>query len=270
MQASGIDLSLRTVNTIGSVGWTTDLFLNHYRDKVTAYHLANTRGSNFVNGDLSIAGIVGQPVYSLYSYPWGGLSPENGMPQGFFNGALSTDYRTLIGPETDITDMHFHGPVYPRLFGAVGNTIRYRGISLALRVGYEFGHYFRRNALSYQSLFSSRHGHEEFSRRWQKPGDEKITDVPAMVYPAESNRDAFYTRSAVTVERADNIRVQYVNLTYRFSGAKLGRLNFNDIDLTVIANNIGVIWVRNTQGLDPRYRSMLPQRTLSVGLRTNF
>lgn len=270
MQARGIDLNLKSLNTMGVVKWSTDLFVNHYRDKVTAYHLSNTRGSNFVNGDLNISGVTGHPVYTLYSYPWAGLSSDNGAPLGYFNDELSDNYALLTGPQVDVSDLEFHGPVYPTFFGAVGNTLQWKGFSLTARLGFEFGHYFRRGALSYNTLFSSRDGHMEYANRWQMPGDENHTNVPSMVFPAISARDGFYTRSAATAEKADNIRLHYINLTYRIANPRFGNFSLQHFDVSIVANNLGTIWTSNQYGLDPQYRIMLPQKTFSVGLKTSF
>ena len=35
----------------------------------------------------------------------------------------------------------------------------------------------------------------EFAQRWQKPGDELKTNVPSVIYPANSLRDNFYDYS---------------------------------------------------------------------------
>ena len=270
MQAKGVDISLRSLNTTGGIKWSTDLFMNFYHDEVTAYYLTATNGSRFVNGDRNIAGLEGKPVYSLFSYAWAGLSPEDGSPRGILDGNVSTDYRGLTGPDVGIEDLVFHGPVYPTFSGAMGNTLQWKGLSLSARIGFEFGHWFKRDGLSYNTLYSNRDGHLEYADRWQQPGDENRTSVPSAVYPADSRRDGFYTGSEATAERGDNLRLHYVNLTYHLDKKVWGGLPFRYLDLSVAANNLGTLWVRNGQGLDPQYRTALPQKTLSLGLKTSF
>src|SRR3546814_5997895 len=88
------------------------------------------------------------------------------------------------------------------------NTFTYRGISLSINLMYKFGYSFRRASLNYSTLFSAYNGHGDFANRWQQPGDETHTNVPAMRYPVNSSRETFYSRSSVLVERGDHIRLQ--------------------------------------------------------------
>lgn len=270
MRANGLDVSLRTHNLEGIFKWDTDFFLNYYRDRITSYYLTNSQGSNFVNGNRSMSRVEGGPVYALLSYPWGGLSPDTGDPLGYFEDQITSDYRLLTGPDVDVSELTFHGPVYPKLFGGLGNTFRWKNISATVRIAYKFGHYFRRPALHYANLFALRDGHLEYRDRWREPGDENHTSVPSLVYPVDTRRDDFYTRSEITAERGDHVRLQYVNVSYRVDGRLLRTIPISAIEITAFANNLGIIWAENSASIDPDYPYMLPQKTFSLGINVSF
>ncbi len=43
-------------------------------------------------------------------------------------------------------------------------------------------------------------GHPDYEKRWQHPGDEKLTQVPTMIYPADPSRDAVYSLTNILVD----------------------------------------------------------------------
>lgn len=271
MQARGIDFELNSINLNGQVKWTTNFFVNYYRDKVISYNLASQQASNFVNGNLTIAGIVGKPVYSVFSYKWAGLDPATGDPMGYLNGEISKNYATMIGPGTTVTDLVFHGPAMPVLTTAIGNTVQYKNFSLTARLSGKFGAYFRQpTTLDYSSLFSLRDGHADFQDRWQKPGDEARTQVPSMVYPLVSGRDAFYKGSEATVLKSDYVRLQYINVSYHLEQSKMKKLPFKDLKLFIVLNNLGMIWRANHAGIDPDFNQLPISETTSFGFNANF
>jgi len=52
---------------------------------------------------------------------------------------------------------------------------------MSVNITYRLGYYFRKPVLSYYSLFYlSGRAMLNYSQRWQQPGDEKITNVPAI------------------------------------------------------------------------------------------
>src|SRR3546814_19755029 len=89
---------------------------------------------------------------------------------------------------------------------------------------YKFGYSFRRASLNYSTLFSAYNGHGDFANRWQQPGDETHTNVPAMRYPVNSSRETFYSRSSVLVERGDHIRLQDARVSYALPAPMADRL----------------------------------------------
>ncbi|MGN6494220.1 MAG: SusC/RagA family TonB-linked outer membrane protein, partial [Agriterribacter sp.] len=278
MRGQGIDLSLNTLNINRALKWQTHWLFNFNTGKTTKYYLAGTSltAGYFVglgNG-RSIATIEGKPLYALISYKYGGLDGE-GNPLGYYNGELSTDYRRINRAEAkfkDSSNLVFHGPGMPPLWGSVGNSVSYRGFTLFVNLTYKLGYYLRKPTLSYEALFSQGVGHPDFALRWQKPGDEKTTHVPAMIYPATMPfRDQFFGSSEVNTFKGDHLRLQFINLSYDWQPHFKKSLALQSLKLFVNAANLGVLWRANPYGIDPDAPSSVPTpRSWTLGLTATF
>ncbi len=274
MKGRGIDLDLTSMNTTGRFKWSTQWNLSYYTDHVEDYYLPSLQASRFVQADAVIAGVKGKPVYSVFSYRWAGLDPLTGDPRGYANGAVSKDYNLLVGSNTTINDLNYHGSALPVFFGSLGNTFGYKNFTLSARVSFKANYYFRAKSIEYNSLYSSMNGHTDFALRWQKAGDETVTTVPSMIYPITGSREAFYKFSEALVERGDHVRFQYINLAYSPPRLLLDRLSLKQTSIYLNLNNVGILWRANKKGLDPEYITsaftLPPAKTFSVGLRTNL
>lgn len=265
MTGKGFDIILASRNIKKQrFGWDTDVNISYSKDKVTKYYL-EPRPANSYLSERSISGIEGMPVYSFYSFKWGGLDPSNGGPVGYFEGEKSMDY-TNIYNNTKIEDLNYNGPVLPLWSGSMGNTLSYGDLKLTFRIMYKFGHVFRRRSIDYSSLYRNNIGHSDYGLRWQNAGDESFTDIPSLVYPAVSLRDGFYTFSSVLAEKGDHIRLKYINLSYNVDKLPLSNLKGN---LFLNVDNVGILWRANKYGIDPEYYSDIsapPSRMFTIGI----
>jgi TonB-linked SusC/RagA family outer membrane protein len=263
MKGQGIDLVLNTRNIQGRFQWNTCLLLSYATDKITRYN----GGSS-----LSTTIVPGRPVEALYSYRWAGLDPANGDPQGYdIAGKLSKDYSTLL--LVSAQQMAYSGRATPNIFGGMSNTFSYQHFSLAVNVSYKFGYYFLRNSVNYYNLLYSWQGNTEYSRRWQKSGDEKITNVPSLpALPANSTRDQFYASSQALVTNGNHIRLQDILLSYDLNKAQWPHLPLSHVQISLYASNLGLIWRANHYGIDPDYQqaAYLPPKIVAFSIKANF
>lgn len=252
MTGKGLDIQLKTVNLKKSdLNWESTLNFSIYKDKVTEYYLGTQAASSFLSAAVPISGIAGKPVYSIFAYKWAGLDPNTGDPRGYLDGEVSTDYRALVGNGTQVDDLVYFGSALPTHFGSFLNSFSVKDFTLSLSISYKMGYYFRKRSINYQNLFSRWIGHEDFANRWQHKGDEQSTDVPSMIYPASTQRDAFYGGSEPLVRKGDHFRFQYINLTYTLPESIATRLYLKHIRAFFNVNNIGVIWRANKEKIDP-------------------
>ncbi len=267
MKSNGLELSLTSINTIGSLQWLTTFNGSYVASKVTEYKLVNLNASAFLNLGLAISPLQGKYLYSIYSQHWAGLDPLTGDPQGYLNGTVSKDYTSLVN--LTVNDLKYNGSAIPLVFGSLINTWSWHSWSLSCNIMYKLGYYFMRPSVSYNELFNNMNAHPDYLLRWQQPGDEKFTNVPSMLYPnTNTNRDYFYNTSSVLVEKGDHIRLQDLILSFAAPGNK----TFSKMQFSFNVSNLGIIWRANKKGIDPDYFNggyPLPC-SFSLGIKSTF
>ncbi|MCE7056814.1 SusC/RagA family TonB-linked outer membrane protein [Algoriphagus sp. AGSA1] len=266
-QTRGFDVQLNSKNIMGKFfSWETRFFLSTVSEKVTRYDKESSV-SNLM-GYFGTFPMEGRPLFAIYSYPWAGLDSDTGDPRGILDGEPSTDYREIISSATP-ESITFHGASRPTSFGSLMNNFSYKGFVVSFNISYRLGYYYKRSAVDYSGVFAGNIPHADFENRWLEPGDEIRTDVPSLPANTNSLRDTFYAHSEARVERADNIRLQDVRLSYNFNTTVL-RLPLSRLEWFFYANNLGIIWKASDDPMDPDFRSMRPLRSLATGLRIEF
>lgn len=272
IESSGFDAEINSINLNGKFQWTSQMHISINRDKVTKYYLDNNRGSNYINNGKNISAIAGLPVYAVFTYKWFGLDPNNGDPLGTFNGQISNNYTGITGATTTIDSLMYHGRALPAVFGSLGNSFRFKNFYLSFRMSFKFGYYAVKNTIKYSDLYNLNRTHSDYGLRWQKPGDEKQTNVPSAIYPASSRRDEFYEGAPVHVFRGDHIRFQYLTAGYEFNEEKVKGMPFRSCNIFVNVSNLGIIWRANQYKLDPDYSTgtIPPSASYAIGCKLTF
>lgn len=275
----GWDVVINTKNIVGKFEWTTNVLFSLMKDKITFF---DSKYSNAIlTGKAQLGSpeyygvvpVVGNSLFGVYSYAWGGIDTM-GDPLGYFDKTLNKNYTAIIN-NPDVTALVYHGSARPTVYGAVRNGFAYKQFSVSVNITYKAGYYFRRNStsLNYQDVINSAWSHADFIDRWQQAGDELHTKVPAVLYPANANRNDFYQGSSVLVERGDHIRLQDVSVRYDISKQKWKKLPFENLRLYCYVNNVGLLWKANDKGIDPDFAANGTTRTYpnprSVALGVN-
>jgi len=216
--------------------------------------------------------VVGKDLYGIVAYRWAGLDNQ-GNPQGYLDGKPSTDYAAISNEiadkELEGSNIVFVGSGTPHYFGSLINTVSWKRFSVAVNLAYKFGYYFFKPSINYDALINSGGGHSDFAKRWQRPGDEAITNVPSFIYPNDAARDNLYLNSTANVLKGDHIRLQYIQFSWMPEWG--GNHSFKGLELYANAANLGIIWRSNQQHIDPDYPATVPPgKTWAVGIRCNF
>ncbi|HEY8660843.1 MAG TPA: SusC/RagA family TonB-linked outer membrane protein [Hanamia sp.] len=283
MITKGIDLTLNTRNIRGIIEWNTTFLLSHTQEKITridqVFDAKALTGNGFF-GSPEFAGllpVVGKPLFGIYSYRWGGLD-KNGNPLGYLDDTLSTNYQGIVS-RASLDNLVFNGSSRPLWFGSLRNTVSWKGLSFSANITFKLGYYFRRSSVSlnYADNIQGNTVHSDYYQRWQQVGDENHTNIPALVYPSDDNRNNFYKGSSVLIEKGDHIRLQDISLQYTFGKQNFNKLPFEQVQLYMYINNLGILWRANKQGIDPDFNDngygsrMIPAaKTISLGLKLSF
>ena len=269
-QTKGMDLVLGVDWLKGSLKWKTDLFYSHVKDKIVKIDIQQS-ASGLLNSfyNSSPVPVEGNPLFSVYSYAWAGLNPDNGNPQGFLDGEPSENYVSLISTATP-ESLIYHGSARPTDYGAVRNDLKWKGFSFSVNISYRFGYYYRKRSIDYFSLLRGQIGHGDFEKRWQAPGDELSTYVPSLPLTANSTRNIFYSNSSALIEKGDHIRLQDIRMGYTFEKSKTPWIPFGRAEIYCYANNLGIIWKATSDELDPDFQTAAPLKSLAFGLRIDL
>lgn len=277
LKGNGIDFQLNTINIDGAFKWKTSFSFNYARVIVTKYYLPESIFVNSISnfgGGLTINPRPGQLAWGFYSNRWAGLDPATGAPRGYLNKEISTNYAAMLSDS--LQNGVFSGSSVPLSYGNILNTFSwkvFKGLSLSANMTFRLDYSFRRAIMNYSIFFNSpdiKNANSEYSRRWQKPGDEAWTTVPSLVYPADANRDGFYANSEATVEKGDYIRLQDVRINYSIDNKNMPRIAIKNIQIFIMGNNLGLLWIANKAGIDPDSQSITPSKSLALGMTANF
>lgn len=271
MKGSGIDLILNTkIISARQFKWDTRLLFNYSQNRVTKYLYNQPTINAYITSGSTPNPIKGKHAYAMFSYKFAGLDPETGDPMGYLNGQPSKDYSAIRNTK-DINDLDYHGSAVPIYFGSFMTTFSHRNLSLSFNINYQFDYYFKKDGINYNSLFNSGKGHGDFSKRWQKPGDELSTTVPSMIFPLSGLREDFYAKSSALVERGDHIRLQDITMGYTL----IPKRGPQHIKFYANVSNLGILWRKNKSGIDPlmaanQFTYIRPSFTTAFGLTANF
>lgn len=268
LKAKGIDLNLDALVLNNNLKLRSQFSISFNSDEVTEYYVFPALLNSASNYFGSIV-LVGKPRYHIHSYQWGGLDGQTGNPMGILNGQI-IPFSTSIS-NTKPQDLVYHGHATPTVSGNMLNDISYKGFSVSFNITYNFGYYFRRSSIDFNQIQSFWGGHGDYGLRWQKPGDEKFTNVPSAPVSSD-NRYSFYGFSEALVEKGDHIRLRDLRFLCNLNNTILKKLPFKNIALSVMADNLNVLlWRANKQGIDPDFNNTIPSpRSITFGLNLNF
>jgi hypothetical protein len=269
MTGHGFEAVLNTKIGNKKFQWQSALQMSYVRDKVTRYFIKQPAiwyycDSRFLNP------IPGKPLYTIYSLAFRGLD-SLGDPVGYHNNNLTKDYNAIL-QSPDLTELVYHGSATPTFYGSFRNTFTWKRLELGFNILWKAGYYFRSTSVNYNAILNGTSiGHADFTKRWQKPGDELLTNIPSLRYPLDYSRDQFFNYSSALIERGDHIRLQDIRLTYHPNKKHRSKFVRSITELYGYANNLGLLWRANNIGIDPDFLNTIPMPlTITIGFKAEF
>jgi len=271
LRTRGIDLQLKTRNLIGAVQWNTMLLFNYVRNEVTHFNTAETNQVHHYTGAVGRVPAEGDSRDAVYAFPWYGLDGQTGFPIVHVNGGASDDYRSYY----QVENLNVVGLSVPPCYGSIRNELAWKGVSVSILLSWKQGYVFRKDSsLPRAEYIAPSNYHMDYLRRWQAPGDEQHTNVPAQHLgpDADGYMGSYYQYAEVLVAQGDHIRLQDVNLSYSLPPGWMRKTPFQQVSLYTYARNLGVLWRANRDGIDPDYPTAEypAPRTVAFGIRVDF
>lgn len=234
--------------------------------------------------------VEGKPLGAVYAFRFAGLSPDNGYALFY-----SKDGRKVHFADPQMLELVYVGSLFPTLSGGFDTQLTYnKRLSLNLGFSYSLGG-IRRLPNIYENSSSALNPLSNVSKsianRWKKPGDETITDIPAIydrdlaselvrvpelvaleevgAYKYE-NPNTLYNMSDALVVNANYLRLRTVALSYAFSPKMNERLRLSAFVIRLQANNLYVWANKRWNGLDPETPQaaipILPSYTFNINM----
>ena len=256
MKSHGEEISLSTKNILTKdFEWTTDFIYSHTKSKVTEYNSHN-RIIDLLRGSRTEEGYS---YRSLFSMNFQGLN-ANGLPT-FINEKGEKTVSDIYFQSYDTQYLVYEGPMDPTVTGSFGNIFRYKNWRLNIFITYSYGNVVRldpRFAVSYSDLTAMP---REFANRWEVPGDEKLTNVPAMADLRQIQSDSYlgyaynaYNYSTERIAKGDFIRMKEISLAYDFPKDWVKPLGLSNMNMKLQATNPFLIYAdKKLNGQDPEF-----------------
>ncbi|WP_262250007.1 SusC/RagA family TonB-linked outer membrane protein [Parapedobacter soli] len=255
LRTKGWDFQISSRNIVGVFSWGTTLLTSVSTNKVTRFNNPENSLSDYLYRNPIVSG---ESVDNIYAFPWYGLSSENGMPLIKVEGALTNDIDQYAAYFTNfpVENLVIAGSTVPLAFGSLRNSFSYKGFEASALVSFKYGHVFRRKSIASGQEYTTINQifHMDYFRRWEQPGDEQLTDVPAWaptINPAQRNELYLYSEALIT--KGDVVRLQDVSISYSFNPNSFNKLGLHQLKLFGYARNLGILWRANKNGLDPDY-----------------
>ena len=249
----------------------------------TGYSYADNTVQTDVNDTYDIydylsgtAIIDGKPIGTFYSYEFLGLNPETGIPMfDDFKDRQNLLVGKSLGEVVQMT-MVESGSRDPKFTGSLYTTLTYKQFSLNMNFLYSLGNKIRMFELYtpiINGVDSDKNVRREFVNRWQRPGDEKYTIIPALISKGDPNYSSYnnhwsteananvasfgaslwsmYDKSNIRVVPGDYLKLSNLAFSYTFPTKLLKNTLFKSCRLTGAVSNVFTWASKKLNGQDP-------------------
>ena len=258
MRSHGIEATITSQNIRNNDWqWTTDLTFAYNKTTITDL-LSQARVIDLVQPSGYTR--VGYPHRSLFSIPFMGLNDE-GIPtiMNEFGEVTTTDINFQEYEKLDF--LKYEGPTEPTITGGLNNMLRWKNWRLNVFITYSFGNKIRLDQVFAAGYSDQSAMPKEFKNRWVIPGDEKVTDIPAIASVRQYYNDNYlgyaynaYNYSTARVADGGFIRMKDISLTYDFSPTLINKIGLNSASLKFDATNLFLIYAdKKLNGQDPEF-----------------
>lgn len=237
--------------------WSSQLTFGYNTNKI-----ANAKNNPIIFDLIQSEGGAkeGYPVRGLFSIPFKGLNPWDGIALfGDEKGGVSH----AVNLQSDSTQyLKYEGSVDPTITGGFSNTFNYKNFSANFLITYQAGNKIRLTP-AYRGSYSDLDATPgEFKNRWTLPGDEELTTVPSIAdlyasfdlggagaYPYNN-----YNYSSARVVDGSFVRLKTASVSYRLPNRILDGIGLNSVSVSLIGNNLWLIYSDpKLHGQDPEF-----------------
>ncbi len=238
MENKGIELSISgTPLKLRDFTWTASFNISKNKNKVISLPDHNPIIGTFIIKE-------GLDVQTFYARIYAGVDAANGDPLWYLDSSRKSTTNNY-----SLAQRVPYASASPDYFGAINNTITFKGFTLDAQLNFNAGNYVQDTWALYYLGAGFNAGFNKIRRvldRWQKPGD--VTDIPKYIEGGNKN---FHGFSTVFLAKGNFIRLRNIQLGYSLPASILSRLKIGSAFFYVRGTNL---WTRvkdKNLGFDP-------------------
>jgi len=265
MTTEGIEFQLNSVNVnTDNFQWRSGFNISFIDQEITNLQ---QRPNVFalINGT---GNAIGTERNALYSFKFDGLN-EFGVPTfDLGQDEFGEDRDPISGIDFQATEdildyLVYEGATLPTITGGLANNFKYKNWNFSFFMSFSGG-----NKIRLDPAYSSTYNDlsifpREFVDRWQRPGDENITNIPAIASQSliQSVGNTNITRaynaynySTARVADGDFVRMKNITLGYTFDGNTIRNLGLSSLRLNLQGTNLFLLYSDDKLGgQDPEF-----------------
>ena len=261
MKSHGVEFTFSSRNIEpsrpGGFGWSTDLTFSYAVTKISKLQ-SRSRVIDLVTG--SGFPLQDYPHRAIFSIPFAGLD-SHGLPLVYDETGSISNQGVNFQEYENLGFLKYEGPVDPPYTGGFGNMFDFKGFHLNVFMTYSFG-----NKLRLDPVFSAAYSDltsftKDFKNRWALPGDEALTDIPAIASRRQAYSNDYlgmaynaYNYSTARIAKGDFIRLKEISLTYDVPKSLISHLRLSTASIKFAATNICLLYAdKKLNGQDPEF-----------------
>ena len=271
--------------------WNVSYNFSHNTNEIEYAYDANLTGKEMyaamLNGNVAT---VGQPLGTIYSFKFAGLSAENGYPLFY-----TKDGKKVHEGDYEAMELVPSGSIYPDLSGGFDTRLTYKkNLSLSIGFSYQLGAVKRLPSIynkASKAFDPAANLPKALADRWKQAGDETKTNIPALydrniannfpdelkgLYESDGYVDVemvnMYDMSDIRVAKTDFLRLRNITLSYRLPKTFLKKFFIKEMTLRAQGSNLKTWAAKEWDGLDPEtaYANMPAMPSYSFGASISF
>ncbi len=294
-----------TVTPIRTKDWRWTLSTSFSQNFNTVKNDQNSQTYSYDSFLTGEALVKGKAVNTFYSYDFIGVSANDGGP--LFNDMVDQKHELygLSKYQTFTRVLKASGRREPYMSGGLSTQLRYKQVRMSAMFSYALGAKTRLFRMFDKDLSPEYNVHRAFLNRWKNPGDERYTDIPALIsqgaagywkyqyHWSDDNSDEDEDGANSTIQRfADNAWEMYdysdarvvsanylkcssLSFTYEFSERLLSKMKLSRLELSLSGTNLFTICSKKLDGQTPTQGGfseiqLSDRPTYSLGLTVSF
>lgn len=257
MKSYGFEFAINTSNIkTKDFEWRTSFNFNFHKSEITKLNNYSRISTAISNTGTAM---LGYPQRGLFSVRFAGLDKE-GVPTFYGeNNQVVYDMNLQSRDNIDCI-LKYEGPLEPKGYGGLNNTIIYKNFNVSFGFVYKYGNVIRLDDEFYPFYNDYSAFPKELKNRWIMAGDEKITSIPAILDKRTYDRIEgmqtyqMYNKSTERVAKGDFIRLKDLTIGYKIPKPLLKNLGVNSANISLQATNLWLIYSdKKLNGIDPEF-----------------